>query len=383
MINKNIYFLLAIFTQFLPELFPYSNDVFLLLYLIILITIDKKINSKTIPPFVLMILYFICKLFLPFFPLSKQFLSDFRPFLIFSILFHNIPNIKEMSLNTKITIFFIIIFFLSIPNILGMINPSYYITILKPYYKYVIGGFENTDTTNIAQIAALNGRFSSIFGQPATSGVFFFITTVISFRILYFSNNLNKIIKVLLLLILVLSIFNGIISISAFYQFGFILTIFIYFALRFKFLFYTFISILFTILLFFFSIFSFNDISYFFEYLTSGRYSEDGNILPLMKKIQFQNYFIGFLEIDSSEKSAGDSSFWMKFVQGGLVYIILYYKYLYLNIKNFLLNISKYKLFYKSIFLTIFAGEIGFTAFSQPKATFLYLLLLFFFIEDF
>jgi hypothetical protein len=104
--------------------------------------------------------------------------------------------------------------------------------------------------------------------------------------------------------------------------------------------------------------------------------------MPLMKQAKFSNLFFGFFYIDPSTKSAGDSSIWMKFVQGGILYLIFYYFFLYKNINKMFLLRNKYKTFYIAFFLSLFFGEIGFTVFSQPKSTFLSFLLLKLFDED-
>jgi hypothetical protein len=379
--KNKIGFYLLLFSQFLPELFFYSNDIFLLIYFIYLIYYHKYIYRKIIPPLLFTLFFLLVKIiFSQNFPLNKQFLSDFRPFLVFGILYYINDLLHVFTFSEKLKIFFIIIILLSIPNILGLINQTYYSSILKYYYKYVIGGFENSENTNIAQISSLNGRFSSIFGQPATAGSFFFITCIISIRLLYYKIRITHIHKLFLFTILILSIFNGYVTSSAFFQFGFILLLIIYSFLNSLFLrFVFFCSLIFILIILNNNI---NELTILFDYITSSRYNEDGNIMPLMKQAKFSNLFFGFFYIDPSTKSAGDSSIWMKFVQGGILYLIFYYFFLYKNINKMFLLRNKYKIFYIAFFLSLFFGEIGFTVFSQPKSTFLSFLLLKLFDED-
>jgi hypothetical protein len=233
---KNKFILnLALFSQFLPEIFVYSNDFFLLLYFIYLFFLNKRFKKSIVQPlFFILFLVIIKIIFSNNFPLIKQFFSDYRPFLVFGILYYISDELDLFTINEKICYFLIIVLFLSIPNILGMINQTYYSVILKYYYRYVIGGFENSDNTNIAQISSLNGRFSSIFGQPATSGFFFFITTILSTRLLYYKIYKNNYYFFLLIIILLLSIFNGLVTKSSFFQLGFFLLILLYFYFKYK-----------------------------------------------------------------------------------------------------------------------------------------------------
>ncbi len=379
--NNKIVFNLALFSQFLPELFFYSNDIFLLIYFIYLINYHKYIYRNIIPPLLCILFFLLIKiLFSQNFPLNKQFLSDFRPFLVFGILYYINDLFHFFTFTTKLKIFLIVIILLSIPNILGLINQTYYSSILKYYYKYIIGGFENSENTNIAQISSLNGRFSSIFGQPATAGSFFYITSIIAIRLLYYKIRISRMNKLFLFTILILSIFNGYVTISAFFQFGFILLLIIY--CFFNSLFFRFVIFSLLMLVFIFLNNNINEIANLFDYITSARYNEDGNIMPLMKKTEFSNLFLGFFYIDPSTKSAGDSSIWMKFLQGGFLYLIFYYFFLFKNINKMFLKRKNYKFFYIAFFLSLFFGEIGFTVFSQPKSTFLSFLLLKLFYED-
>jgi len=384
--RKYLIFNIALFTQFLPEIFSYSNDFFLLIYFIYLFVTKKILNKLIVSPLILILFLVTIKIiFSHNFPLFKQFFSDYRPFLVFGILYYTTFEIDAIPYRNKIFYFLIIIILLSIPNLIGMISQPYYSSILKYYYRYVIGGFENSDNTNIAQISSLNGRFSSIFGQPATSGFFFFITTILSFRLLFFNLTNTKVQIFFLIIILALSIFNGLVTKSAFYQFGFLPLILIYLYLRFKFA-----KIILLFFFIFLSIFSFfilisiflEDFILFFEYLTSGRYSENGNIIPLMKTVKPVNFLLGFFYIDPNTKAAGDSSLWMKFLQGGLVYVFFYYYHLKKNLHRLYIIDTKFKLFFISIFFTMFLGEIGFTVFSQPKATFISFILIKMFIRN-
>jgi len=344
---------------------------------------NKYIYRIIIPPLFIILFFLSIKIFFTnSFPLNKQFLSDFRPFLVFGIFYYLNDIFQILSFSHKLYIFFLILILLSIPNILGLINQTYYSSILKYYYKYVIGGFENSENTNIAQIASLQGRFSSIFGQPATAGSFFFITTIISARLYYFKFNNSLYQKILLFSIFSLSIFNGYITISAFFQFGFILLLIIYLHLKYTNLRIISFGLTFLFLIYIFSNNIFNELIILFDYITSARYNEDGNIIPLMKKTEINNLFFGFFYIDPGTKSAGDSSIWMKFVQGGFLYIIFYYIVLIKNIKKMFFIKTRYKYFYIALFLSMFFGEIGFTVFSQPKSTLLSFMLLKFFDED-
>ena len=370
-IKKNIYFI-SIVLLIIPELFFYSNDI-ITLFILLPVLLQKKINKILFHSILFILFILLAKVLIePDFLLKKQFISDLRPFiyLLISVLYFESDNLSNKQ-KINFTLFSLIL--LTIPNIIGLLKPELYRIILGPYWLYEVGNAIGNNT-NIAQIASLQGRFCSIFSQPATAGVFFFMTTIISvYLIKYSPNNKKKI-----YLILLLSIFNGIISGSGVYQYGFIVLIFYYFFIKYN----TFKLITFFISFLLITILStyLEELNILFDVIVSGRYGEKSNIIPIMVETKFENFIYGFTDLQRFYKVGGDSSLWTKFMQGGIIYLVGYYILLFKSFKNIF---SSYldNIWGVSIFLTLLTAELGLTSFSQPKMTYFIILLLLIFYD--
>ena len=200
------------------------------------------------------------------------------------------------------------------------------------------------------------------------------MTTIISvYLIKYSPNNKKKI-----YLILLLSVFNGIISGSGVYQYGFIVLIFYYFFIKYN----TFKLITFFISFLLITILSsyLEELNILFDVIVSGRYGEKSNIIPIMVETKFENFIYGFTDLQRFYKVGGDSSLWTKFMQGGIIYLVGYYILLFKSFKNIF---SSYldNIWGVSIFLTLLTAELGLTSFSQPKMTYFIILLLLIFYD--
>lgn len=370
-IKKNIYFI-SIVLLIIPELFFYSNDI-ITLFILLPVLLQKKINKILFHSILFILFILLAKVLIePDFLLKKQFISDLRPFiyLLISVLYFESDNLSNKK-KINFTLFSLIL--LTIPNIIGLLKPELYRIILGPYWLYEVGNAIGNNT-NIAQIASLQGRFCSIFSQPATAGVFFFMTTIISvYLIKYSPNNKKKI-----YLILLLSVFNGIISGSGVYQYGFIVLIFYYFFIKYN----TFKLITFFISFLLITILSsyLEELNILFDVIVSGRYGEKSNIIPIMVETKFENFIYGFTDLQRFYKVGGDSSLWTKFMQGGIIYLVGYYILLFKSFKNIF---SSYldNIWGVSIFLTLLTAELGLTSFSQPKMTYFIILLLLIFYD--
>ena len=370
-IKKNIYFI-SIVLLIIPELFFYSNDI-ITHFILLPVLLQKKINKILFHSILFILFILLAKVLIePDFLLKKQFISDLRPFiyLLISVLYFESDNLSNKK-KINFTLFSLIL--LTIPNIIGLLKPELYRIILGPYWLYEVGNAIGNNT-NIAQIASLQGRFCSIFSQPATAGVFFFMTTIISvYLIKYSPNNKKKI-----YLILLLSVFNGIISGSGVYQYGFIVLIFYYFFIKYN----TFKLITFFISFLLITILSsyLEELNILFDVIVSGRYGEKSNIIPIMVETKFENFIYGFTDLQRFYKVGGDSSLWTKFMQGGIIYLVGYYILLFKSFKNIF---SSYldNIWGVSIFLTLLTAELGLTSFSQPKMTYFIILLLLIFYD--
>jgi hypothetical protein len=376
LISNEALLFLTIVSTILPEFFFYSNDIILLFLFLLSFFLKGFLNRVFLIAFFVVLFFCSLKYIIdPNFLLIKQFFSDLRPFFILQLLSYNVIRIGFWTMSKKSNYLFFLLILFSIPNLIGYFDPELYRVILKNYWLYVIGGTENSFNTNVAQIASLGGRFSSIFSQPAASGLFFFITTLVTFRLKILDFKLSKTYFNTTFFLLILSISNGIIAGSSFFEFGFLLFIMIYVLSKFKTLLLPFIFSLTVIFILLFQVYS-DEILTFFDFVVSGRYSADGNIIPLLIRTEWVNIFFGFFNLNSSDKIGGDSSIWAKFLQGGLPYIIFYYLYLF----SFIKILFRQSAFFNSIIITMFFSEIGFTAFSQPKASILifFILLMYF-----
>ena len=188
-IKKNIYFI-SIVLLIIPELFFYSNDI-ITLFILLPDLLQKKINKILFHSILFILFILLAKVLIePDFLLKKQFICDLRPFiyLLISVLYFESDNLSNKQ-KINFTLFSLIL--LTIPNIIGLLKPELYRIILGPYWLYEVGNAIGNNT-NIAQIASLQGRFCSIFSQPATAGVCFFMTTIISVYLIKYSPNNKK-----------------------------------------------------------------------------------------------------------------------------------------------------------------------------------------------
>lgn len=390
-----LYFSLV--TQFIPAFFMHQYDVSILLIvaIVILLNIKTALNGRPIYLFIIYLLLvallfsvkmlFVVELEHRF---EKSILSDVRPMLllIFAWVF-----IKKYNLSVKRKEFFFVSFlliaFLSIPNIVGLIDGHYYRTIHSNLYSNImyVGSLLDSrgEFMTVSSYASLQGRLSSIFLQPAAAGILFSSLAFI-FLIVFKASKINRIVAIILF---ILCFVNGYVSgstVVALLPF-FVIIAYLNFTPNFILLL---IILLFASLgfLYIFDPYTFN---IFDQYIFGGRFISDGNIATAFSKIDI-NLFNILFGIDKAQyygKGFGDSGYLIKFALGGVVYLMAYFTILFTLLKivfnnalsNFhFLNKFTFQGHFSSLLLLFMLSEIGFTAFSQVHASFITVIMMLF-----
>jgi hypothetical protein len=116
--------------------------------------------------------------------------------------------------------------------------------------------------------------------------------------------------------------------------------------------------------------------------VTSGRYGDDSHIVNLFRSIDLNliDYLFGFnLEIKGFYgKGLGDSGLFIKFINGGLIYVSMYYYFIYKIYKIFIINTPD-KSLVSATFLYMLLLESGTNGFSLPQVSIIIYGLLFLF----
>ena len=402
----NFVLISALMSQFIPAYFSYQYDFYIVLICVFVALYNVNSVQKNSDLILILLIYALLVFCVILFrelnftvygaSIGKDLLSDLRPFtlLLFGALF-----VETFSLTvTRVKFYYlslILMLTLSIPNILGLIDVEVYKKIHFMLYSdiyYVPSHLEMLGQhMTVSSYAALNNRLSSIFLQPATAGIFF--TTMAYFFIIQ-AKFLKKG-KGLMYILVLLSVFNGYLSGST------VITLFPAFLLFsiFNFSFRVVILIFLTSAIFIFSFYIFfNEFFLTIDRLfLGGRFDPNGNIVQAWSGIYISiaEFFIGInkLELGLSGKGFGDSGYLIKFVNGGVLYILIYYSTLIILIRRIFIKYAKRVEYFKvkilskyfnSLFLLYLMAEIGFTAFSQPQSSLIiivYLIYLYYFYE--
>ena len=117
-------------------------------------------------------------------------------------------------------------------------------------------------------------------------------------------------------------------------------------------------------------------------YVTSGRYGGDSHIVNLFQSISLNasDYLFGFnLEIKNFYgKGLGDSGLIIKFINGGIIYMIFYYLFIFRIFKIMSFRTHDKTLF-SATFMYMLLIESGTNGFSLPQASIIIYGLLFLF----
>ncbi len=387
--NKIKFLYFIIISQFTVAFTPFYFDVILILiYFFITIKIQKfKLNRYLLLPIILFLsfaviheLRYINNDFAIF---PKSLYSDLRPFFFLALSYNLLVGIN-VSYNLILNILFLNSLINFLFNIIGFIDPDIFrklVTIIFNKSYIIIQHSENNGfPTSLSYMSSLQGRFCGAYIQPISAGLSssFIILTIIY---LLHSNKFNF--KVLI--IIFFSLFNGFVSYSTmFHLLPFFISV--WYIINKINIYILFSSIIIFILcfLFFLSFVDINEISLLFFTITSGRYSEDGNIAAVLltKNFNIIDYIFGFdpYSLGHSGKGVGDSGFFIKWISGGIVYIFLYFILLYNALRYYQKKTSdkhSLSLFFNFIFFIFLLVELGTTPFSLPQfSIFFYVVLL-------
>lgn len=336
----------------------------------ILIILSKK-NFKLVPILTSVLAFFIAILYYNFggtFYVAKFFIADLRPIIIYSfiIIFFDKFNCSN---NYMPYFFVVLIIFTSFFSFIGLFSLETYQQLSEFYNPRF-----NDDRLNVASVSAASGRYSSIFSQPATAGEFFFI--LIPF--LYSMKTKALKYKFYIYFYLFLVLVAGLLTISSFFSFGLTILMLFYILNLFKH------QILLIIIILVFLLPFLINMNYDID-IFSGRYSENSNFLPLLFNLTWSDFLIPNPYFSLSfPRAFGDSSFVMKLLSGGLLYLLYYYILLislHLKFISLLKRYFKYSYWFNIIFFILILGDSGFTAFSQPRLTLLFLLFIVFYLS--
>lgn len=381
--------ILIVLSQLLPAVVPFHYDIMLVLLYSLIMSKNREnhIFIKYSAIFFFLFLVTILISYIKYIEYTNwtvpKLISDYRMFLVF--IFASLIA-KRMPITSFINIF------VTLPLIVNLLinvlssEAGLYPAISELWHMpYRVAGYENVfgTATTVAYAAALQGRYSGIFLQPIASGLFhaYCLFTLIWLYKL-------KLIKELKLVVLVLMCFyNGYSSGSTVFYFSFLLFVNEIILRRRGF-------ILGIVLIALISFFSFVMLFYSDEFniflnviVTSGRFSEESNLMNMLSGISINMYDVifGFNPslLGYEGKGAGDSGYVIKIVNGGIFYAILYYIIILMFVLSIikrsisLENTNGYSIFLSTIIFLLMV-EVGSTGFSLPQVSiFVYLYLYF------
>jgi hypothetical protein len=376
---------LSISSQIFPAVFPYFYD-FMIIACAAITFLKKNLRIRYL---ILVFSIFFLQLVIIFSHLIKYsnsgiyipilIFSDLRPFIIVAFLF-SLPKIKDVKKTIIFITYFIIIANFMI-NLVAFIDQNTYSNFILKFFgsSYSVGSLNDVygHPTSVSYVASLQDRFCGFFLQPVNAGM------VNAFLLLYlFVLKKNMLIGFFPFVILFLmTLFNGYSSLSSAFILSFLLWFAYFIPIHKYFFFYAVLGV--SILTFIFSIIDVDTLIFLLDlYVTSGRYGDDSHIVNLFRSIDLNliDYLFGFnLEIKGFYgKGLGDSGLFIKFINGGLIYVSMYYYFIYKIYKIFIINTPD-KSLVSATFLYMLLLESGTNGFSLPQVSIIIYGLLFLF----
>lgn len=367
-----------LYTQFLPGVFPYIYDIFLVIFASKLF-LDRK--TPRLPLFFIFYLIIIVILiiigFYRFNEIGKYFFSDLRIIVVIFIIL-NLP-FQKYDLSAILKFFYVCLLLNLILIVIGFVDNSLYSSFVKFYHSgYIVESHSQSMGTNVSlsYVTSLQHRFTGFFLQPVASGIFF---SILLFCIFYLWK-INVLIFPHFLILSVMTLFCGYGSLSTVFQMSILLLIFYYFSIKKYFVFYLVVVIvIFTAIL---NVFDLEELLIFIDiFFMSGRYGNDSHFAGIFASIDltFLDYLLGF-NLESKGyfgKGLGDSGYVIKFITGGVFYLISYYSLIILIFRKIYTTKLRYDDFLVSILTFLFLCEFGTNAFSLPQASILIFFLIF------
>ena len=387
LISKRSWLIVLFLLQLTPTFSKYYYDVVLVLFgLFIFFNNPVKFIFSQKPLIRILLLILIIMVLKYFFysiegsspsvqEILGKIISDARIFYIIGLAYY-FREIGKDSYSLFVALIFLVEFFNFITNILGLFSGDLYRQILSFYFEFysVAGYYENFGKVTVSHVASLNNRYSGVFLQPVTAGL---VHSTILFM------GLISIVKIKfdwrVVIILCMAYFNGYVSQSTVFQMATIfLPLFLFFKIKridHK------ASLLISMLSVFIIIFSvYSDFFVkFIEINVMGlRFSEGSNNARYFKSVNLNWAEILFGHVNTATgKGGGDSGFIIKFINGGIIYMLFYYYFIAKYFKEILYwNNMKFisKAFFNALFVFLMLVETGTTSFSLPQ----YSLIIFF-----
>lgn len=376
---------LSISSQIFPAVFPYFYD-FMIIACAAITFLKKNLRIRYL---ILVFSIFFLQLVIIFSHLIKYsnsgiyipilIFSDLRPFIIVAFLF-SLPKIKDVKKTIIFITYFIIIANFMI-NLVAFIDQNTYSNFILKFFgsSYSVGSLNDVygHPTSVSYVASLQDRFCGFFLQPVNAGM------VNAFLLLYlFVLKKNMLIGFFPFVILFLmTVFNGYSSLSSAFILSFLLWFAYFIPIHKYFFFYGVLGV--SMLTFIISIIDVDTLIFLLDlYVTSGRYGDDSHIVNLFRSIELNlsDYLFGFnLEIKGFYgKGLGDSGLFIKFINGGLIYLFIYYYFIYRIYKIFIVKTPD-KSLTSATFLYMLLLESGTNGFSLPQVSIIIYGLLFLF----
>jgi len=263
--------------------------------------------------------------------------------------------------------------------IIGFVDNALYSSFIKFYHSgYIIESHSQSMGTNVSlsYVTSLQQRFTGFFLQPVSSGIFF---SILLFCIFYLWR-INVLNVSNFLILSAMTLFCGYGSLSTVFQMSILLLVFYYFPPKKYFVIY--LAVVIVIFIAVLAFFNLEELMMFIDiFFLSGRYGNDSNIAIMFASVDLTlvDYLFGFTKESKgySGKGLGDSGYVIKFVTGGVFYLITYYSLIFLIFRKIYITKLKYNDFLVSILTFLFMCEFGTNAFSLPQVSILIFFLIF------
>lgn len=352
---------LVVYLQLLPEIFLKTYDFILPAFVLILL-FKNKIGFKFIPIYLLYFLTFAVFLLLKDDFRSElgvyinYFLAGLRPLLIFTIIFSFIDlNVDKRHL---INLIVFSQFLMLAINVIALNDQVIYRAISLIYNPSTFFETKYTDFDNVASLAAISGRASSIFGAVYTAGLYHGLTLIA--MCITFRRNL------IFLLLFILNSINGLLSGSS----VFFLSIPIGGAIIFYNFFESkFIALYLSIILGSLFLFLFGDI---FIQQSFSRYAPGSHVGETLRSLDSIDWVIGTKGFSYYRET--DSGLMSKVLFGGVIFFVItisaYIQGFRVLFQKIYHHNQSYVVMVLALSLCLFA-ELGLTGFSQPRASML------------
>jgi hypothetical protein len=288
-----------------------------------------------------------------------------RPLIVAGLLIKALApaSLSTDKLDKVVSHVIIIVFFLGCVNFLGVLDSQFY----QSFNNMWNGSARWLDERGtVASIATGDGRYSSIFPQPATAGLAQF---VLLFILIMLRRHLSLI---LLALSVVVVIWSGIVSKSSIFIAAppLIFIFFLFYKLlgqisRQLYWIVIFSPTLITLIFFAYEI---HGLELFGDDILGSRLAEGSYLVSLMMEMSLKDYLFGIYQFESRGLRVGDNAILIRVSQVGMIISMAYLIVLGTLIYGLIVRYANpsHRTWLLAFYSTIFFAELGFTSFSQP-----------------